>query len=432
MNWLLTVFYFLVFLFIIRKLNFFIPKNIPFSLIAFAFLYKTAAGILLGYVYAVHYHGEGDTIKYFQDGNVLYSILISNPVDYLKILFGIGAEKNFYRENYFSHMFTWYNRDFDLFFNDCRTMIRVNSVIRIFSFGIYNVHVVFFSFFSFAGFTALFRFFSSAIKGNHKLFYSGMLLLPSVAFWSSGALKEAIVIFTLGSALYFTMKFIQNKSVRNIFLLLLCFSLLTLAKFYYIIALLPGIAAWLWSINEKKIFLKFLLTHFIWFSLLFSVKFILPDYGVPQILSAKQNNFINLAIASHSGSIIHSEKLQPAWSDVLLKSPNAFLTSLTTPITFSSGNIYELLSSIETIFILLILIAALLFFRKPEKANYPYLFFALSFVLITFTLVGLTTPVAGALVRYKSITLPFLLFLTIYFTDFKKIVKIFSSHGLRM
>ena len=72
MNWLLTLLYFFVFLFIIRRNKFFLPAEIPFSLIACAFTVKVAAGILLGYVYAHHYKGEGDTFKYFADGNTLH------------------------------------------------------------------------------------------------------------------------------------------------------------------------------------------------------------------------------------------------------------------------------------------------------------------------------------------------------------------------
>ena len=427
MNWLLTGFYFLVFLFIIRKLKFFSPDNIPFALVAFAFLFKTIAGILLGYVYSHHYKGEGDTFKYLLDGNTLHGILLTNPVDYFRILFGLSSDNDLFRANYFSKMYNWYNNDFDFFFNDSRTIIRINSVIRIFSFGIYNIHSLFFTFFSFAGLTALYRFCSSAIKRNHKIFYAGIFLFPSVAFWGSGLLKEAIVIFALGFILYFALKSFSQKSFLNFFMLLLFTFLLLLLKFYYIIALLPGIAGYLWSRNNENIFLKYFTTHLIWFLLLYSVRFIAPEYKVPVILSAKQSNFINMAYASNAGSIFNTTKLEPLWRDIFKKSPDAILNTLFNPLSFDSGNKLILISTLETIFVLLILMLSLIFFRQPEQNDYPLLLFSLSFVIITFTLIGLTTPVAGALVRYKVITLPFLIFLSVYFIDFDKLKKIVAT-----
>ncbi|MBK5285038.1 MAG: hypothetical protein JJE25_06515 [Bacteroidia bacterium] len=407
-------------------MKFFTLNNISFSLVSFSFLLKVGAGILLGLVYTHYYKDSGDTFQYFNDGNKLHAVLLAHPVDYLKILSGLAPDNEYFRENYFNSMLYWGNNDFDFFFGDSQTIIRINSIIRIFSFGVYNVHVVFFSFFSFAGLIALYRFFSGLIKRNHRIVYAGIFLLPSVAFWSSGALKEAVAIFAIGFFLHFSLKYVNKKSVRNGIMVLLFLFLLVLIKFYYLIALLPGISGYLWCRNKQNIYLKYFTTHIVWLLLLYSTRFIVPDYNVPVILSYKQNNFVNMAVASGSGSIFSTEKLHPVWRDIIKKSPDAFLSVLLNPLTFSRHKILALLSSLETVLVLLLLMAALIAFRKPEQEDYPLLIFALSFVIITFTLIGLTTPVAGALVRYKTITLPWLIFMLVYIIDFGSLKNYFS------
>lgn len=430
-DWLLTLFYFLIFLFIIRRNKFFLPAQIPFSLIAITFTLKVAAGIFLGYVYAQHYKGEGDTFKYFADGNTLFDFLFSQPLDFFRILFGISPDNEYFREHYYRNFYFWYNNHFDFFFNDSRIIIRINSLIRFFSFGVYNVHVVFFSFLSFTGLTALYHFFSSSIKGNHKIFYAGIFLLPSVAFWGSGVMKEPVVILALGLLLYFILKFRNRKIIYSLLMITVFVFLLVLSKFYYAVALLPGLIAMLWSTNNKNIFFKFITTHIICLLLLFCVRFMIPDYDVALIISFKQNNFVNMALDSNTGSLMSTEKLQPYWSDIIAKSPEAFFTALVTPLEFFSGKIFTAIASIETLFILLLILLSVIFFRKPEHSNYPLLLFMLSFILITYTLLGITTPVAGALVRYKVITLPFLVFLILHCTDFLKIKNLFATKKLK-
>jgi len=57
---------------------------------------------------------------------------------------------------------------------------------------------------------------------------------------------------------------------------------------------------------------------------------------------------------------------------------------------------------------LLLLLALFLFFFKFESTHINLLLFCLTFVLILYLLIGYTTPVMGAIVRYKAPALPFL------------------------
>lgn len=418
-GWILTFCWFIIFLFIIRKIKFFVPENISFQLAALVFTIKCAGAITVGLLYSYYYNG-GDTFTLFNDSSILFDALKSNPADYFKMLLGIDSDNPYLKEMYFAKMNAWYNNEYDILFNDSRTIIRIHSFIRIFSFGKYYVHAVFFSFLSFAGLTALYRTFSQAIKKHYESFYAAIFLIPSLAFWGSGVLKEAVVLFAAGFLIYSLWQLTIRKSILNFVILFLSSSLLILTRFYFLVALLPGVTGFLLAINKKRIWQKFLVTHAVWIAALFCFHFVNPSCDIPCIISAKQNNFINLAISGNAGSILTEKKLEPDWNDIITKSPMAFFTTLTKPLSFHSGNILSRISSLEILFIILMLLEAIILFRKPAKEDTSLLLFCLSFTVITFTFIGLTTPVAGALVRYKIIALPFLVFLAGYFISNSK------------
>lgn len=407
---LLTLCWFAIFQFIIGKVKFFQPEKIPLRLIGLTFAVKCAGAILIGLVYNYYYKG-GDTFVLFDNSRIMFDALKSQPIDYLKLLFGIDSESGYLKETYFSKMAAWYNNEYDILFNDSRTIIRIHSFVRIFSFGEYYVHAVFFSFMSFAGLTALYRTFSSSLKRHHEIFYAAILLVPSVAFWGSGALKEAVVLFAVGFLIYSSLRMIIKKSAGNFLTVIVSLFLLLLTRFYFFIALLPGLVGLLLASNGKNVWKKFSASHLIWLVALYAFGFINPACDVPCIMAAKQNNFVSLAHFSKAGSTITEEKLKPEWRDIITKSPSAFFTTLTKPLSFSSGNVFLRIASLETLFILLMLLEAVVLFRMPSKEDMPMLLLCLSFMVIAYTFIGLTTPVAGTLVRYKIVAIPFVVFL---------------------
>lgn len=416
---LITLCWFAILLFMIRQVKFFTPDKIPFQLVALVFTVKCAGAVLIGLVYTYYYKG-GDTFVLFNDSRILFDALKSHPADYVKMLFGIDSDGHL-KEMYFSKMNAWYNNEFDILFNDARTIIRIHSVMRIFSFGEYYVHALLFCFLSFMGLTALYKTFSPSIKKHHEVFYAALLLVPSLIFWGSAALKEAVVLFAAGFIVYSSWRLMIKKSIPDFLMLLASLFLMLLTRFYFLIALVPGLTGFLLAHNGKNVWQKFAITHLVWFAALYGFGFVHPSCNVPCIMSVKQSNFVNLALYSKSGSLLTQEKLEPAWKDIITKSPAAFFTTLTKPLSFHSGNVLLRITSLETLFILLMLLEAIILFRKPLKADVPMILFCLSFTIIIYTFLGLTTPVAGTLVRYKIVALPFLVFLAGYFISHSKL-----------
>ena len=80
-------------------------------------------------------------------------------------------------------------------------------------------------------------------------------------------------------------------------------------------------------------------------------------------------------------------------------------------------------ASLENVLIIIVLLATLIFVRLRNLSQ-PDVWCCTSFIVILFVLIGLTTPVLGALVRYKVPGLPFLGILLLLITDDTRIQPI--------
>ena len=93
----LTLLYTLVFAFIIYKFSFFNVNGISRKQLIYLFVIKIGAGISLFLVYSYYsnYSDEADIFKYFADGNIMFNALRENPIDYFKMLTGIGNQSEY-------------------------------------------------------------------------------------------------------------------------------------------------------------------------------------------------------------------------------------------------------------------------------------------------------------------------------------------------
>jgi len=126
-----------------------------------------------------------------------------------------------------------------------------------------------------------------------------------------------------------------------------------------------------------------------------------------------------------SGSLIHTNKLDGDVVSFALHLPKALYYAMFKPFLFSSRNPLLLVSGIENFFVLLLIIVAIFFRKKKFNSNLVVFVFASALLILVF--VGITTPVMGALVRYK---IPALLFLTIgvlSLMDFQKLTVLLKT-----
>lgn len=424
MEYVLTCFYAVIFFNVILHASFFKAGNIKPHYFGFIFIAKIFAGIFLGYLYQSYFNG-GDTFSFFNDANKLHGLLKTHPVDFFKIIFGFNTGTTY--DQFFQQLGGWNN--YEYFYNDSRTIIRINALIRIVSCGYYNVHVIFFSFLALTGLTGIYKLFIEDTSGKEKYFFVAIYLLPSVLFWTSGILKEGLLLFALGLFLYSFVKLVRKDfSVKYIFTFLMTFLLLIYLKIYILVILFPGLIAFYWTMktNSKLAFIKFILVYLTFFIVLYCLKFLNPEYDIAQIIYWKQHNSIAYAKYFKSGSLVQPPLLEPNAAVIIYKSPHAFLNTIILPGWKYVSNPFSFLASLENSFIILSIIISIVFSQKIKREHQPLFLFSLFYVVLLFILIGLTTPVLGAMVRYKVPALPFLVSISIMVVNDKKLIKIFK------
>ncbi len=423
MKFIYFVVWLVFFVWLIYKLKFFRHADLKFKHLIFLFLVKIVASFLVYGVYTKFYNERinADIFKYYDDGIILYNSLSENPIHYLKMLTGIDANHPQLMK-YYNQMSFWikpYN--FEII-NENKTLIRLNAFISLFSFHNYFIHVLVFVFLSFVGLFAIFKVLSQYLQHYPFLLAFVIFLFPSTLFWSSAILKEALVFFSLGLSLYYFIDWYnyQNKFSALKFLFFLI--ILMISKMYIFLIVLPSlsylfITRFIPKLNKLLFFVAF---HIICILFFFYSEWILP-YNFSEIVTIKQHHFIKMASEFNAGSQIFLPALEDNLLSFISLVPVAIVNSFFRPFIWEAHNILALVAAIENIILFVMFIFAIVFFRTTYSN--PMFLFSISFILLLFMLIGISTPVLGALVRYKAPALPFLLFLLLLFTNIDKVLN---------
>jgi hypothetical protein len=407
---------------LIRRWSYFRNSGISFKTLFILFSIKFITGLALTSIYSNYYteRREADIFKYFDDSAPMFSALPDKPIDYAKMITGIGIENDYFFNEYFIHMNNW-DRAYDSnVYNDSHTIIRLNAIFRIFSFNVFHVHTLFFCFISFIGSLALFRAFRHLFNISPRLLLLACFLLPSVLLWTSGILKESILIFAFG-IIFMTIEKFSREKVKLTSLLFALFSifLMIYIKFYVLLALLPALIGFLIT---KKI-QRFPVTNYIVILILATAtgifsKEITGTIDLIEIMIRKQQDFIRLAEWQDAKSAFPLTAIENSFWGILKVIPEGLLNCFVRPLPHHVNSWLSLGVVIENLlFILLCLLSAYtVLSRKLKKTpvfisleHKNFFLFCLVFTLLLFTVIGITTPVAGALVRYKVPALPFLM-----------------------
>lgn len=407
-------------------------KSSPFSSysLQLAFCIKSLAGLVVFYLYSEYYpvRSEADTFKYFDDSYYMAKAFWEHPVDYFQMLLGIDCNTEYFNTNYFNHMSNWVRSYDNGLFNDNRLIIRLNALFRIFSSGNYHVHSLCFNLIAFIGSLQLAKVFYAVSKSKLKS-YLVVFLIPSVVFWSSGVFKESILIYGLGTFLFYFYQFsIGNRSRAGIFFLLFSSGVLVVMKLYIFAAFLPVCIAFYFTRNRKKIFLSYVLlfTLFLAFGLVLDA--LVPRYSFIHLIVDKQRDFINLSKFFEVNSAFQMEYLQPTLFSLLTAAPEALLNVFTKPWLSEVNSFLFVPPLIENLFVISLAIFCLIWRKKISDKQLKFVFLCFSFTLIVYLVIGLTTPITGALVRYKIPALPFLWMALLILINTQKFPKGLKNH----
>ena len=414
--------YLFLFLWLIRVVPFFKNSGISSRNLSIIFFLKVLAGTALWAIYTYHYpeRSTADIFKYFDDGAIMFQAIFKDPFNFLRMLSGISDHTPEIVDQYYMSMDHWFRRWETGFYNDSHTIIRWNAAVMIFSHGNFHVHTVFMSFFSLIGCTALYRALVLSAQDAPKALLFACFLLPSVLLWSSAPTKEGLLVTGLGLFLYAFFRIVLNGiRVKWILLLVVSALLVLFQKFYVLAAMGPAllVALWQWRSVKPPWQLKVLVTLLICGLLVLVLEQLGPGFELLGQLAKKQEDFINHAHSTGSESIIPLMHVDGSAWGYLRSFPHAFLTTLFGPGVYWKGGSLGALANLENLFLLSSLITSLVFRRRLKRDLFPPVLLSVGFILVFFTLIGWTTPVLGALVRYRTPALPFLLFLSLILVD---------------
>ena len=148
-----------------------------------------------------------------------------------------------------------------------------------------------------------------------------------------------------------------------------------------------------------------------------------------RLVNKDTSYFYLKTICAPSGSAIYIDRLQYSWSSFAKLIPESFYNVLCKPLFFDSRSVLELMASFENLcFILFFVICFIFIDKRLIDKNLPV--FCIVIILSSFVLIGLTTTVTGAIVRYKVPFIPFLLMIPLSYLnpDFYKKIPFIKSY----
>lgn len=479
---LITSLYVALFSILIWRSSFFKIDGVPKIYFIATFYLKVCVGVF-GWMLYTKYYPSNDAIGFFKDGELLYELFYKDKKAFFELFFGLESTSPV-----LPNLLTWNEGYMDFIVNDSRTMVRLNALIRFFSFGAYHVHTVVFCFLSLFGSTYILKAALSKITANKAVLFLVIFLSPSVLFWSSLVLKEALVFFAIGLLLYYTefgTRITYTK--KGLFFSFLGALLLLFTKPHLFLVFLPFllinkmIIRFGWK-NALKTYAIFYVSVFV---LIAGIHFFSPSNSPVRMLQQKQMLFIkqsrggvylyssgyhvyvdhasrNIVLdyvndstcrlkegytfkkfilntddtllvepkdyqvdykivydSRPAGSYVQGDELNGSFGQFLLLIPKKIGSVFMLTDAYEQSGWLVCLAILESSFYLLGLFFVLCF-AHIRKDQLVLVLFLGSLICSLYAMIGLTSPVVGAIVRYKVDVATFLGLLILLVFDKEK------------
>jgi hypothetical protein len=281
-----------------------------------------------------------------------------------------------------------------------------------------------FSFFALGGAIRLFKFFYHYFPQYWREVALGTLFLPSVAFWSSGLMKDPICFGAIGYLVYamFNIFIRRKKFFYSILWATFSVILLLYIKPYILLGLAPGIVLWLFSELNKRVENKTLrnIMGVLTFAIAAVVGYFLITYATSDesLQAYSIDNFVetseyNRSIYQDLSTREHGAYFTINTTNPVLLVVYGIVATLFRPFLWEVNSPTALFSAIESLAFLcfsgvLIYKRGIFSFFKRARGH-PVLMMCLIFSLVFAAAVGSTATNFGTISRYKIPCLPFYL-----------------------
>lgn len=438
----------------------------PYKLFVFFILKLGAALFFLYVYSYHYGGGEltADAGRFFEEAKVLHKVFYNNPKVYFQLLFNYDTSQEMI--NTFLEATSHWNASERIIPNDSRNVIRINSLLLFVSNGNIFFHFIFFSIITFLTGLDLAQFVKKHSDFKVSWIVFALTLTPSIAFWGSSIIKEPLLLaglmllirglfddlrpfkrmtrILLGLAFMTLFKpYILLIFLPFIFLIILLkvfkkYSPIAVTVPYFILLIIFGYFS---NTNEKALqtiskqqedFINlrdgglYLIAdqeHYIYVYYTNRNKFKIVD-GYAQLkeptgayyMKANENfnrSHIELNEVGKKweigvslekvGSGVSAKPINSSWQQLILNIPEALLNTVIRPFPWDNGSWLKHLAFLENTIILWAIVMTFLSIKTNGVSKNLNLLIVLSLFAISILLiVGWTTPVLGAVVRYKA------------------------------
>jgi len=284
-------------------------------------------------------------------------------------------------------------------------MIRLNSIFHLMSFGNFHIHQLFTAFLGLTGLLGIYSFFENKII-HKKIAAIVLFCFPSILIWGSGLLKETLGIFFLGMLLLSVKKYFTYPHKKFLIIGLASIGCWLFLKAYALFILLPFLSIYIavekGGIHPRSygLLLIAIIATFI------GSNFLDPHYSIPWLIYKKQSDFLSLMRVEEVGSALSVGLLEWNIESFFWSTPKALFNVIFYKLPWKANNMLELFSLTEN-YVFIALSSYLLAMGCYIKEKRNIVLFSLGTLLFLFLLTGYTTPILGAIVRYRILGLPF-------------------------
>jgi hypothetical protein len=386
-------------------------------------LLKIAAGWAVTAVF-LYYYGGSDVAHTFEQSLLLRDILIESPLRFWQFPYDMPQG-----DFYYLHGFPDLTPSFVF-------TCKITAIVSLITGDNIWLVSIWFSAFSFVGLWLFGSELCRTDSGLKRPVIIAFFLVPSVAFWSAGLLKETLLWGAMGLlfwailrlAVLFSHVNIQpdgcniahyylfpsqqphkrliRMHVAALTTIAAIFAWVILQVKYYIFAAVVLAIAVYWLLQWQKRFWKVFAIAFILLPLLlWGLGKLHPNLSLDALAVAVHRNYARMVAISDADNIIWLD-LQPDFISLIRQIPFALKASFSVPMPWESGNLWRKLTGIENLSLLLLALGI----RLPQHRPYPVAEITAA-VILTVTLAALLTlssPNIGALARYKVSYLPLL------------------------
>ena len=379
---------------------------------------RFASAILMALIYQFYYDGGGDTHTYFTYSLRIREVFHESKSAFMSFVF-LPPKDDFLIEQYFGSGAAY--------FADHSSNIVIRIVLLL-SYPLFNTYILIsfvFTLFCFYGCWKIFSLFQQLYPHLEKEFALACLFLPSVCFWGTGILKDPICLGALGAVTYHVYKlfFEKTKIFKRIILILICFWLLKMIKFYILLSFLPAYSFWI-IFRYKETIVSNTLKN-IFSPLIFIGSIILGAYVLHKIAAYSQRysldsimrtakdtqNWLYYSSQKQGGSGYSLGNIEYTPLGMLKVMPKAINVALFRPYLWEAKKPILIPAALEGLISLFFTIRLLYKsgftrFTRLILTN-PEVQFCMVFSMMFAFSVGFTSYNFGSLVRYKIPLMPF-------------------------